>query len=90
MDIIAYERVWVGLDDDIETIAKEVLSEAMEDAGYGAAGDRNNYGNRKGRDMLDECHELRMRVERLEGKAAKQSIQVGIQKPRERPKNLDS
>lgn len=40
----------------------------MDSAGYGSAGDRLTYGNYEGRDLLEEKHEMKAVMKRLEAK----------------------
>jgi hypothetical protein len=43
----------------------------MESAEYGAAGERDTYGNKEGLDLLEEKHDMKVRMKRLEDQMAR-------------------
>jgi hypothetical protein len=74
--IIAYERVSVGSNDNIHSIAEAALSMALESAHYGAAGEKITYGNLGGRELLEEKHDLKERMKRLEDEQANSGTEI--------------
>jgi len=75
-----YESVSLKSNDDISSVAKAALSMALEYAHYGAAGDRITYGNPSGLELLEDKHDLKERVKRLEDKQAKSEREIANHK----------
>jgi uncharacterized coiled-coil protein SlyX len=49
---------------------------ALESAYYGAAGEKITYGNLGGRELLEEKHDLKERMKRLEDKQANSGTEI--------------
>jgi archaellum component FlaC len=45
-----------------------VLASALASADYGEAGGRSTYGNQSGRELLEDRHDMKERMKRLEDK----------------------
>jgi hypothetical protein len=50
-----------------------VLASALASADYGEAGGRSTYGNQSGRELLEERHDMKERMKRLEDKLTKET-----------------
>src|SRR5271155_2590906 len=55
---------------------KTVLNNALGSADYGVAGDRTTYGNPAGRGLLEETHDMKERMKRLEDKLEKMNTNL--------------
>jgi hypothetical protein len=53
---------------------------ALESAHYGAAGERITYGNLAGQELLEEKHDLKERMKRLEDKQANSEREIANHK----------
>jgi predicted nuclease with TOPRIM domain len=50
-----------------------VLASALASADYGEAGGRSTYGNQSGRELLEERHDIKERMKRLEDELTKET-----------------
>ena len=57
-----------------------MLSKALESAEYGAAGERTTYGNPLGRELLEDRHDMKEMMKRLEGKVNKMEEEIANSK----------
>jgi hypothetical protein len=53
-----------------------VLATALASADYGEAGGRSTYGNQSGRDLLEDLHDMKERMKRLEDKLTKETTSL--------------
>jgi TolA-binding protein len=65
---MGYGRARVTWRDEIHDVAAAVLANALESAYCGEAGGRSTYGNQWGRELLEERHDMKERMKRLEDK----------------------
>lgn len=61
---------------DISTVAERTLKRAMGSAEYGAAEERNTYGNQADRGLLEDIHDMKERIKRLNDWMAKMDTQM--------------
>jgi hypothetical protein len=53
-----------------------VLASALASADYGEAGGRSTYGNQSGRELLEDRHDMKERMKRLEDKLTKETTSL--------------
>jgi hypothetical protein len=54
----------------------------IESAGYGAAGDMKTYGNQAGQKLLEERHDRKKRIDRLEKMVIDCEAKIAVDKAR--------
>jgi hypothetical protein len=66
----------VAENDDIRNVAETVLNSALASAEYGGAGDITTYGNPAGRTLLEERHDMKELMKRLDTQQMKMETQI--------------
>lgn len=66
----------VAENDDIRNVAETVLNSALASAEYGGAGDITTYGNPAGRTLLEERHDMKELMKRLDTQQKKMETQI--------------
>ncbi|OCK89834.1 uncharacterized protein K441DRAFT_270706 [Cenococcum geophilum 1.58] len=61
-------------DDDIDAIAKERLGKAVQSARLGDTGKELAYGNKAGRGVLGDIHEMKEMMKRMQSQLQNQSL----------------
>jgi len=54
------------VDDDIDAVAQERLGKAIQSATLGEAGEGFTYGNKAGRDLLEDMDEMKKVVKKMQ------------------------
>jgi hypothetical protein len=66
----------VPLNDDIHGVAETVLKNALINTDFGFAGEMTVYGNPTGRELLEEKHDMKERMTKLENKLQKTDTEL--------------
>ena len=62
-------------DDDIDAVAKETLGKSIQSARLGEAGKEFAYGNKTGRGLLGDVHEMKEVMKRMQTQLQDQTLQ---------------